>query len=212
MQPLADDAPEDLKQLVRDWPLGLRFDLEPDSVIVVVGAYTGKVMDLMSRVYPDYWWIVGYEPQLWAVEAAKERLVRTRDIKIMPYGLGPITILQAPMGEWHTDACSFLNPGPDSRLQGFGDIVEANHGLQKAAIFQISLMVMNIEGGELALLPHLDTTGWLEKIDRMAIQWHPGEHYDSGQMPLMIDWIQTKGFDLVHDERPTWTYYIRRKK
>lgn len=206
---LLDDAPEDIQQLARDWPLWQRFSLPPKPVIVIVGAYQGKAMDLMGRLFPDYSRIVGFEPQEWAYLAARDRLDRRRQIWLMPAGLGPETIEHAQMGEWHTDAASFVNTGPGTREQGTGKIAEADTALRAMLLSHIDLMIMNIEGGEYALLPHLRETHWLERIDRLAVQWHlnlPGVPLDAMESELgRLGELYT----LEYDNRPTWTYHVK---
>lgn len=203
-----DDAPEDIQQLARDWPLWQRFSLPPEPVIVIVGAYQGKAMDLLGRIFPDYNRIVGFEPQEWAYAAARERLDRRRQMWLMPAGLGPETIEHAAMGEWHTDAASFVNTGPGTREQGTGTIAEADTALRAMNLSHVDLMIMNIEGGEYALIPHLRETHWLERIDRLAVQWHlnlPGVPQDAMEAELAR--LQAH-YHLEHDERPTWTYHL----
>ncbi len=166
------NAPDDLKQLVLDWPLCTHFDLPLNATIVVVGAYKGRAMDLLAHMFPQYGKIVGFEPQLWAAAEAGDRIANRRAMWIHGAGLGNETNLHVPMGEWHTDAASFVNTGHGTREQGEGIIMEADVGLQMADVEHVDLMVMNIEGGEYELLPHLQHTGWLRKIDRLAVQWH----------------------------------------
>src|SRR3989304_10112589 len=115
------EAPEDVWQLIKDWPLALQFDLPEDSVVVVAGAYRGLVMELLRHLYPTckLW---GFEPQEWAAHDAAERL-RKFDPRvpwsILPYGLG-VEDATLQLGEWHTDAASFIHTGPGSREQGSG--------------------------------------------------------------------------------------------
>lgn len=206
---LLDDAPEDIQQLARDWPLWQRFSLPPAPVIVIVGAYQGKAMDFMGRLFRDYNRIVGFEPQEWAYMAARERLDRRRQMWLMNAGLGPEHIDNAQMGEWHTDAASFVNTGPGTREQGTGTIAEADTALRAMNLSHIDLMIMNIEGGEYTLLPHLRETHWLERIDRLAVQWHlnlPGVPRDA--MESELERLGER-YELEYDNRPTWTYHVK---
>jgi hypothetical protein len=204
------NAPEDVQQLVRDWPLCTHFDLPPAPTIVVVGAYKGRAMDLLAHMFPTYAKIVGFEPQLWAAAEAGDRIGYRRDMWIHGVGLGAETNLHVPMGEWHTDAASFVNTGPGTRESGEGIILEADAGLQMADLDHIDLMVMNIEGGEYELLPHLQHSGWLRKIDRLAVQWHLygdvaiAERVMDTSIGMLLAY-----YDLVVDDRPTWTYFVK---
>jgi len=207
------NAPDDLKQLVIDWPLVQHFDLPLGATIVVVGAYKGRAMDLLAHMFPQYDKIVGFEPQLWAAQEAGERVQNRRAMWIHGVGLGAETNFNVPMGEWHTDAASFVNTGPGTREAGVGIIMEADAGLRMAELGDgiIDLMVMNIEGGEYDLIPHLQRMGWLHRIDRLAVQWHL--YGDAAVAEQMMDsTIAHLGayYELAVDERPTWTYFTKR--
>lgn len=205
------NAPDDLKQLVIDWPLCTHFDLPLNATIVVVGAYKGRALDLLAHMFPQYEKIVGYEPQLWAAAEAGERIQNRRAITVHAVGLGAETRFNVPMGEWHTDAASFVNIGPGTREQGHGTIMEADAGLQMADLTHIDLMVMNIEGGEYDLIPRLLVTGWLPRIDRLAVQWHlyGDAAFAEKQMDSHIGYLSVF-YELEIDERPTWTYFTKR--
>jgi hypothetical protein len=208
------ESHDELKQLVQDWPLCKHFDLPLNPTIVVVGAYKGRAMDLLGHMFPQYDKIVGFEPQIWAAAEAGERVGNRRDMWIHGVGLGAETRLNVPMGEWHTDAASFVATGAGTREQGEGVIMEADAGLKMAGLDAdkpIDLMVMNIEGGEYDLIPQLQKTGWLRRIDRLAVQWHlygdtavAEKTMDNGISALHAY------YDLEIDDRPTWTYFTKR--
>ena len=200
---------DDCVLLLEQWSLAKAFDLPPNSTVFVIGAYQGLAMELLSEVYhPRH--LVGFEPQLWAVEAATKRL-NGRSYTLFPAGLG-IEKGTFPMGEYHTDGCSFVNTGPESRTQGEGQLWDADETLLVLNPSKIDLMIMNIEGYEWYLLPYLQQKGWLGKIDRLAVQWH----YDLGEDPMSdkdvsryVDNIEQVGLKLNIDLRPAWTYFVR---
>lgn len=205
------NAADDLNQLVIDWPLCTYFDLPLNATIVVVGAYKGRAMDLLAHMFPQYAKIVGYEPQIWAAEEAGQRVGSRRAMWIHAVGLGAETNFHVPMGEWHTDAASFVHTGPGTREQGEGIIMEADAGLQMADLDHIDLMVMNIEGGEYDLIPQLRKTGWIQRIDRLAVQWHlyGDAAFAERTMDREIAALHDV-YDLDVDQRPTWTYFTKR--
>lgn len=198
---------EDVEQLMLDWPLYKLLTLKPGMRALIVGAYQGKVMELLATQQPEYKEIVGYEPQTWAHERAQTRMVLGgfQNCPVYPYGLGLVTNIE-PMGEYHTDAASFINTG--SREQGSGLLVNANQELSRLLgdDERIDLMIMNIEGYEFKLLPFLREAGWLERIDEIAVQWHL---FHSEPMDAEIAKLGASGFYLVVDERPTWTLHRR---
>lgn len=206
------NAPDDLKQLVLDWPLVTHFDLPLNATIVVVGAYKGRAMDLLAHMFPQYAKIVGFEPQLWAAQEAGDRIANRRAMWVHAAGLGAETNLHVPMGEWHTDAASFVHTGAGTREQGEGIIMEADAGLQMADLDHIDLMVMNIEGGEYDLIPQLQKTGWLRRIDRLAVQWHLYGDVAAAEQRMDLDIAALHAYyTLDVDERPTWTYFTKRR-
>ena len=203
---------EELKGLIQRWPLVKHISLPPDSIILVVGSYTGLGMELLNEMFSPSR-IIGFDPQRWALDEATIRLQARNyhNFTLFNFGLG-FENATYPMGEWHTDACSFINVGEGSRQQGTGSIRDANEVLRILKLPLIDLMVMNIEGFEFTLLPYLKATGWIDKIDRLAVQWHLGlgdepKSYDD--IADCIDRLEEYGMRLEYDERPAWTLSVR---
>lgn len=205
----------DVVELIERWPLIKEFKLPEHSNVIVVGAYKGLAVEAIDQLYhPSQ--IVGYEPQMWAANEASARLDSRSNCTIIPFALwaGMAPVGNIPMGEWHTDACSFINTGPDSRQQGSGLAMDADLALSTLGFDQhIDLMVMNIEGFEYLLLPYLRLKGWLQKIDRLAVQWHYGlgsdPKDDNDVVEEMYKLVNYDSFILRHDERPAWTYFVK---
>lgn len=200
------DAPEDLKQLAVEWPLCFEFKLEGGTV-VVAGAYKGKVMDLLKRLYPEAR-IIGFEPQDWAAEIARARMLgHHNNWGVFPYGLG-VASGEVQMGEWGTDACSAVNLGLQAREHGTGHFVEYAEAMWDYP--HIDLMVLNMEGYEFPLLRHMLQIGALDNIDRLAVQWHTGLYHE-GTWEHMVDLISRINgkMGLVYDHRPQWTYWVK---
>lgn len=205
------DAPEDIQQLAKDWTLYGRVEIEPGETVVVVGAYQGKLMQLFAET-SEAGTIYGFEPQAWAYQRAAERLAPYGNrCRIFDYGLG-WTSGMFPMGEFMTDAASFLNTGPGSREHGAGVMLAGQAGLQRAGIGQgrIGLMVMNIEGAEFQLLPYFRQRAILGRVHGLAVQWHMDIGGSTREdMDQEIGRLQADGFNLEIDERPSWTYHRR---
>jgi FkbM family methyltransferase len=202
----------ELGEFANSWPLWKHFDLQntPDPLIVVVGAYQGKVMHLMLELFEDSE-VIGYEPQEWACHRALERLKGYENrTHLHAYGLGERDEMEVEMGEFNTDACSFINVGPDSRDHGFGHMLEAVACLNRLGP-KIDLMIMNIEGYEYRLLEHLMTYDYLKNIDRLAVQFHNNLGFGTteGDMDALIDRVTATGFQPIVDQRPTWVYWKR---
>lgn len=206
------DAPQDVKELAATWPLAFMFNLALGEEAVVAGAYKGKLMELLARLYPDAR-IIGFEPQPWAWEEAVARLQPPflfNNVELHCYAIGTKEGLQ-PMGEWGTDACSFVNVGEHARAHGEGMMHDADEALTKVIGHgPIGLMILNMEGYEFELLAWLLHTGWLNRTFRLAVQWHLdlNNTYGARDMNVLINRI-TKETDLklVYDHRPQWTYW-----
>lgn len=200
---------QDLEDLIERWPLVKEFSLPADSIVVVVGAYKGITMDLLDELYhPSL--IYGFEPQPWAAKEAFERLKeKFPRLQVYNAALG-VTEGDYEMGEWGTDACSLVNTGPSAREHGIVHVVPAETYFNN--IPHCDLMVMNIEGYEFTLLPHMRAQEILKKVDRLAVQWHtdlaPG--LDETMVARYIDELYVVDeFMLKRDERPAWTYHVK---
>lgn len=196
---------QDLDELLIRWPVAREFDLPKDSNIIIVGAYKGLTMDLLNVLYhPKY--IFGYEPQMWAASDANFRLGFEDNRFVFGYGLG-VQNGEFPMGEFFTDACSFVNVGDGSREQGKGRIREVSEAFKELPFEHIDLMVMNIEGYEFQLIPWLIGRDIIKQIDRLSIQFHLGLGNDEDYENIIkkLDKLYTR----IGNDLPTWGYWKR---
>lgn len=143
-----------------DWPL------TRDSVVVEVGGYKGRWgLQIAERYAPR---LFVFEPQPWA--AAVCRAVLKGKALVLPYALG-VSAGVALMGEWETDGCSLLKAGAEHQVE----MVEIGATFRQLAITHVDLMLMNIEGYEYVLLPHMIEHGILPQ--RLMVQFH---EYEAG--------------------------------
>lgn len=206
---------EETTALLERWPLAKEFGALPDkAMIMVVGAYKGVTMELLAEMYPTAD-VLGFEPQQWAVEYARDRLERFgKRCYVYVLGLGTEQkegFVTLPMGEFGTDACSFVNVGPGSREQGKGMIVDFDWYMRYVThIEHIDLMIMNIEGYEFDLLPYMINKGWLPNIDKLAVQFHVD--FDRHDNYSKILNALNESYFLVVDNLPTWGYWSHADK
>lgn len=203
----------EVQDLIERWPLVTHYNLPPESNVLVIGSYKGLAIEAID----DLWHpasIRGYDPQIWACDEARARLKDRPNCEIHEYGLGRYNTT-LPMGEWHTDACSFINVGEGSRQQGVGHVWNAHDVLKvDFPTGNIDLVQLNCEGDEFNLIPYLREKGWLKRINRLAVQWHlrigpiPQKSEDDmdREIGLLID---EDGYSLVWDERPSWTLLVK---
>lgn len=191
---------EDIRELLKVWPMGWQFGLPPHSVCVVAGAYKGRVMDLLHQVYKPAR-ILGYEPQPWALERARARVGHLPSCELYPYGLGTVDGT-FEMGEWETDACSFVN---HVRVMGMGELRRIETVFPTEVI---DLAVINMEGYEFNLLPHMVEQGMMDRWLRLAVQFHHGFGNDAVYPELRRMLARTH--DVVIDQAPQWVYWRHR--
>jgi FkbM family methyltransferase len=167
-----------------DWP-----DLTSDSVVVEVGGYKGRwALQVAERYHPR---LYVFEPQPWAYATCKEVL---RDAAtVLPYGLGAKSGIFT-MGGWETDGCSFLKTG-----EHVGRLHEIGTAFAENGVDRVDLLLMNIEGYEYTLLPHMLEQGILPQ--RLMVQFHIFDDYGVG-MGRLFDRLADAGY------RVLWTYGV----
>lgn len=168
-----------------DWP-----DLTPDSVVVEVGGYKGRwALQIAEHYHPR---LYVFEPQPWAFATCEA--VLGDQATVLPFGLGAISDM-LPMGEWETDGASFVKHG-----EHYGLIREISRAFKDHTITTIDLMLMNIEGYEYTLLPHMLSKGILPK--RMMVQFHPFADQDGMALAHIHAALDQLGYRIV------WTYGV----
>ena len=166
-----------------DWPL------TEDSTVVEVGGYCGRwALQIAERYHPR---LFVFEPQPWAAMVCKAAL--GNQAQVLTLALGVESGLMT-MGEWETDGCSLVKQGAQD--VAVAEIGGAFHSLE---ISDIDLMLMNIEGYEYTLLPHMLDKGILPK--RLMVQFH--DHADLGGSKQSV--ITQRLFDVGY--RVVWSYW-----
>lgn len=200
-----------------DWP-----HLPAQPVILEVGGFEGRWLAEMARRYGGD--LYAFEPQEWANKRIYERV---RDaigpegratITVVPYGLGEQDATMQ-MGGWGTDACSFLLddafyarfPDEGRRDRGEGRIREVGAALAELGIEHVDVMMVNIEGYEYRLLPLLLSSGMIERIRYISVQFHrahdPDGSIERGIFRRMSDthdllWAYPDGVLAAWERRP----------
>lgn len=147
------------------------YGLGPDATVVIVGAYKGVTAVTVSEMYSEPR-VLAFEPQRWAYEVLVEAVRDFPNVECFNFGLGLEDQNDVPMGEFHTDACSFLTM-PGQREFGTGHIRDAVKTLDVLLDWEpIDLLLLNIEGYEYVLLPHLIENGVIERVYYLLVQWH----------------------------------------
>lgn len=137
-----------------DWPL------TSESVVVEVGGYKGRwALQIAERYGPRLW---VFEPQGWAYNVCRD--VLSERATVLGYGLGA-TDGFAHMSAYETDGCTFVNgDGPMAEMR------EIKSVFKRLGLSRIDLMLMNIEGYEYTLIPHMLAQNILPA--RLMVQMH----------------------------------------
>lgn len=149
-----------------DWPL------TTESVVVDVGGYKGRWALQIAERYRSRLYV--FEPQPWAAAVCREVLGERATVE--GYGLGTKNAV-LPMEHWETDGCTFVTIGPRA---DFGELREIGEAFEEFGVAHIDLMMMNIEGYEYTLIPHMLDQGIYP--DRLMVQFHAFADPDGAQL------------------------------
>jgi len=184
-------------ELKGDETLALDWPLDENSHVWEIGGYEGRWAQQIWDKFHCH--ITIFEPQFWAVERLLKRFEGNEKIDIRPYGLWTQKIILA-LGNYHTDGASLVkDDGREEKQLGiFRDYYYEIYGSR----FPIDLMLMNIEGGEFALLPAMIASGIIANFNYFWCQFHPDE---SGNVDVLhyIENGMKKTHDLLWDCYPT---------
>lgn len=167
-----------------DWPL------TKDSVVVEVGGYKGRwALQIAERYHPR---LFVFEPQPWAAETC--RLVLGDSGQVIQAALGD-RFEPAYMSKWETDGCSLVD-GREHQVT----MVEIEKTFKLLKVGNIDLMLMNIEGYEYTLLPHMLERGIQPK--RLMVQFHTFVDQYGMALAHIHAALEARGYRIV------WTYGV----
>jgi FkbM family methyltransferase len=168
----AELAPTDQQRALRRWHADgveqtARFDYElgPDAIALDVGGYRGgwaaeAFARFACRVHV-------FEPVGAFADGIERRFARNPMIAVHRFGLGGAD--RAAAMTVAGDASSLFGAAPETVPVRIADVAT---WLTNSCIERVSLMKMNIEGGEYELLERLIDTGLVAAIDHLQIQFH----------------------------------------
>jgi FkbM family methyltransferase len=189
MTTLADETRAAALNIDHDWDRrALEWPLTRDSVVVEVGGYKGRwALQIAERYAPR---LFVFEPQEWAAHVCQE--VLGEQATVLPFALGDRygTFL---MSEWETDGCTFVKSSGHP-----ADMCEISKVFQHYELTHIDLMLMNIEGYEYTLIPHMLDRGILPA--RLMVQFHTFADPTGERERMIKEQLAQQGY------RETWTY------
>jgi FkbM family methyltransferase len=170
-------------RLALDWPL------TSESVVVEVGGYKGRwALQIAERYAPR---LFVFEPQPWAAAVCRA-VLHGYGAMVLPYALGATSGVML-MGDWETDGCSLLKAGGEHQVEMF----EIAAIFRQLGLTQIDLMLMNIEGYEYMLIPHMLHRGILPQ--RLMVQFHEDVSGPAATADIFAQ-LEAAGYAVV------WTY------
>jgi FkbM family methyltransferase len=152
-------------------------DIDADSVVVDVGAFTGAWAQHMVDRYDPV--IYAFEPNPNSFARLQERAVGNPKLQPMAYGLGgedaTVDFTLNGLGSSMCDDRGSNSDVPRIKVK----IAAIDRVWAELRLGQVDLMKINIEGAEFPLLERMIKADLLNKVDCFMIQfheWHPGAY------------------------------------
>jgi len=171
---------DEIAQLDREWPMGRALDLPEGATVLLAGMYKGRVAELLENLYQPGR-IVGYDPQIWALAEAEQRMRRLGVTwEMYSFAIGVRNDFARAMLGWGSDACSLISAG--DQTPGRAHMREIAQEFRTIDLEWIDFALFNMEGYEYPLIRHLaeqtstHAYAWmvLENIGQIAVQFHAG--------------------------------------
>ncbi|MCB0977646.1 MAG: FkbM family methyltransferase [Acidimicrobiales bacterium] len=155
-----------------------RAELDADSVIVDVGAFTGHVAEEFFDLYGAH--VHAFEPSPRFHDEMARRLEGNDHIHPYNYGLGKadatMALSEDGMASSFEIAASYRDGTPTTTVS----IRDAAAAFDEIGLERIDFIKINIEGGEFDLIDRLYETGWLDRTRYVLVQFH--EWYDKAEL------------------------------
>ncbi|NWE45775.1 FkbM family methyltransferase [Pseudomonas gingeri] len=150
-----------------DKKLRLNYELDSESIVFDLGGYQG---DFAAEIYRKYSCNVYiFEPVQEFHNKCVERFKNYPKIKCFNYGLSSYDgWLNISLAENASSFSSPLATGDTERVE----VRSITSCIEEFGVKKISLIKINIEGGEYDVLPALIESGDIEKIDNVQVQFH----------------------------------------
>ena len=184
--------------LALDWPI------DENSIVVEIGGYEGRWALQMAEKYNPRLYV--FEPQDWAVEKIKEKLEGYNAL-IYPFGLW-VHDGQLPLGDFGRDGASLVKQYHQDRQNVR---VEDIFGFffQYLVDQELDVCLMNIEGGEFALLPYMIGLDLMKRIKYFWMQIHWFAFYAHPKMEILERKL-AETHDIIWDYRPAAVCWKRK--
>ena len=176
-----------------------KHDLDKDSIVFDLGAYTGTYTDNIFNRYKCN--IYSFEPVERFYNVLNQKYKSIDNVHVYKYGLGPDN---KNMTLFISGKATSAKPQPNSE-QIECQLVNIEEFLVNNNISHIDLMAINIEGGEYDLLEKMSETGLLSCVKTFQIQFHNFDYIPNFEKRrLDIQQHLNKTHDLVYNYDFCW--------
>jgi FkbM family methyltransferase len=152
------------------------YKLDKSSVVLDLGSFDGGFIDGIYNRYKSY--IYGFEPVKSFYTTLANKYKTLNKIKMYNIGLAGTTSVETI----YVSADSSSTHKKVSNQQEQVQLIDIREFLQDNEITSISIIKMNIEGGEYPLLDRMIQTDIVSKCDNIQIQFHLNEIDDIKKM------------------------------
>jgi len=143
----------------------LNYDLKEDSIVFDLGGYEGEWSAQILCLYGSFIYI--FEPYEEYFKNIENRFLHNKKVKAFRFGLSNNNQLtQLSIND--NSSSMFIKSDNTVDIK----LVDSKHFFNEHNISKIDLMKINIEGGEFDLLEHLISTGDVNKIVNIQVQFH----------------------------------------
>lgn len=172
--------------------------------ILVAGGYKGDTVAAIRIVDPNAV-IHVFEPQTWCLRILVERFRGVDGIHIHPFALGDrderVTLHRAE-GDMASLVDTTRPEQPTEKVQ----MIDTWRYFREKNIKAWSLMILNMEGYEYTLIPHLYHAGILYNVDELLVQCHPKVVASDTVGPAAIPAVPGF-FHLAWSNYPAWMWW-----
>ena len=146
--------------------------LTHNSVVIDVGGYEG---DWTAEIAARYGCTVHvFEPVQRFIQLLRSRFGKNLQLAVHPYGLGKreerptFWVIEESSTQFEKEIPGHVQDASEQEVL----IRPAVEVFSELALSHVSLIKLNIEGGEYDLLQHLIESEWINRIDHLQIQFH----------------------------------------
>jgi FkbM family methyltransferase len=135
------------------------------DVVLDVGGYIGDWSDDMTKRYSVMSHV--FEPHPSFATAMSERFADRSDVHVHAYAIGSADG-SLDLSDQDNASSALVSDGPTVRgtVRALGPVVD------ELGLTEVAVVKMNIEGGEYDLLPAMIESGFMQRINRLVVQFH----------------------------------------